>query len=141
MEGGCIFGLTDSDVGTLVATLQPSVNLWLGEVCNSVTYCTAVSPLLLSTHYLELTSLETHFNTPHIVRDIECLLNEDFERGKSRCKLQSLSVGRLSLRVPGTLAMGFADSFSRLEVFSISVGWGAWERVESKLRDQSTYSL
>ena len=38
VEGSCILGLADSDVGNLVATLQPLVNLWLEEVCDSVTY-------------------------------------------------------------------------------------------------------
>ena len=137
----CLFDLTDDDVKNFAATLPSLVNLRLGEACNSGGCRTTVSSLLsISTHCLELISLEIHFDTYCIIEDMERLLDEGSGRGKPRCKLQRLSVGCSSLRVPEFtiefLATGFADIFPYLEGFTGFHRGEAWGRVEAKLRNR-----
>ena len=145
-HSNCLFDLTDNDVEDLAAGLPSLVDLRLGEACGSATCRTTVSSLLLiSTRCLELKFLEIHFNTHHIVGDMERLLNEGTGHGKPRCKLQRLSVGYLLLQVPEfaneTLAVGFADIFPCLEVFSSRRGGEAWRRVGAKLQNRLTRGL
>jgi len=141
MEDFCAFGLVDDDVENLAVTLPSLVSLQLGKVCGLNSCRTTVSSLLsISTRCLGLTTLETHFNTRTIVGDIQRLLGEDSGRGKPRCELQSLWVGRLPLRVCeediGTVAMGFVDIFPCLGcVSSRGLRGRRWESVTSKLRD------
>jgi len=143
-QSDCLFDLTDKDVENFAAALPSLVDLRLGGGCESNTCRTTVSSLLsISIHCLELKFLETHFNTHNIVEDMECLLDEGTGRGKPKCKLQSLSVGSLPLRVPEfaneTLAVGFTDIFPCLEVFT-SWNMETWERVGAKLRNRLTSS-
>jgi len=137
----CTFGLTDNDVENLAVALPSLVNLQLGEACGSNSCRTTISSLLsISTHCLEITALEIHFNTQTIAIDIQRLLNEGSECDKPRCALRNLSVGCLPLRVReediGPIAMGFTDIFPCLENFSSYGGdRGRWKRMISTLRD------
>ena len=136
----CRFYLTDDDVEDFAIRLPSLTSLRLGEACSSFGCGTTVSSLLsLSTHCLELTYSEIHFNTLDIVEDVKHLLI----RGKPRCRLRGLSVGRLSLGVYDheyeTLAMGSVDIFPCLEFFPSCPIGRVWERVEAELENRLTY--
>jgi len=141
----CLFNLTDNDVENFAATLPSLVDLRLGRVHQSAICRTTVSSLLsLSTHCLGLTSLEIHFGTYRIIRDMKLLLNKWSGRGKPRCKLRSLSVGSLLLPRASndeceTLAMGFADIFPCLRDFVNHINVYTWKGVERRLRHRLTH--
>ena len=114
--GSCTFRLKDENVGDLAASLPRLVNLQLGRPCHSNSCHTTVTSLLsISSHCLDLITLETHFNTQTIVGDMQCLVNGGAGRDKAKCKLESLVVGKMPLEVRGedneTVVMGFKVIF------------------------------
>ena len=140
-ERSCLFCLTDDGVESLAIALPSLVTLRLGEACGSNTCRTTVDSLFsISSHCPKLTCLEIHFNTLSIVGDMQRLLNRSVEHDKRRCKLRTLPVGRLPLRVRGEdvgiTAAGFLDIFPCLEEFpGEERGRRGWNAVASKLRD------
>ena len=141
-EGSCSFHLTDDDVQDLAVALPFLVALSLGRACRFNACRTTVSSLLsISIHCLGLELLEIHFNTRTITGDIQRLLDEDSGRGKPRCKLRALRVGRLPLEVQdeqdiGTIATGFLDIFPSLKFFPIHcLNFGIWEELAYMLRN------
>ena len=97
---GCAFRSTDHDMETLAAALPRLKTLQLGLPCPSGSCKTTVASLMsISVHCLDLTVLETHFNTRAIVGDMQRLLDGGAERSKEKCKLRNLAVGYLPLEV------------------------------------------
>jgi len=140
-RGSCGFRLTDGDVEDLAVALPSLAFLGLGGACSYNSCQTTVSSLLsISIHCLELRFLEIHFNTRTIVSDIQRLLDGGSGRGKLRCELRVLIVGRLPLGVRGdedieAIAMGFADIFPDLKVLPAHcLNFGSWDGVAYKLR-------
>jgi len=67
----CLFHLTDDDLENLAAALPHLESLRLGQPCNFGSCKTTVAALMsISVHCLDLTVLETHFNTLEIVGDL-----------------------------------------------------------------------
>ena len=83
-------------------------------------------------------TLEIHFNTRTIVRDIQCLVDEGARHDKAKCELRSLAVYSLPHVVHkediGTVAMGLKIIFPRL--VSISYGDSRWYEVRYGLDDR-----
>ena len=134
----CIFRLTDEDMGNFAATLPRLKNLELGQPCHSNSCDTTVASLIsISTHCLDLVSLETHFNTVTIVGDIQRLVDGGTGRDKAKCELRSLMVGFLPLVVSEedieTVAVGLKVIFPCLT--NISYQESRWFEVESRLGD------
>ena len=118
----CIFRLTDDDMENLAASLPRLVDLRLGGPCRSTSCNTTVASLLsISVRCLDLTVLETHFNTQRIVSDMQRLVDGGVARDKPECKLRTLMVGRLPFGVGEegieTIAMGFKIIFPCLASF------------------------
>ena len=134
----CTFRLTDKDMENFATTLPRLKNLELGKPCHSNSCSTTIASLLsISTHCLELVSLETHFNTTTIVSDIQRLVDRGIGRDKAKCELRNLMVGFLPLVVSEedteTVAMGLKVVFPRL--MKMSCENERWCEVESKLGD------
>ena len=135
---GCIFHLTDDGVENLAATLCRLKSLRLGQICGSNSCNTTIASLLsISVHCLDLTFLETHFNTLTIVGDIQRLLDGGSGDGNTKCGLPELVVGCLPLEVRGedieTIVAGFKAIFPCLTNFVDDEGH--WYELRSKLRD------
>ena len=134
--GGCIFRLTDDDMEDLAAsvphlkTLQLGLPCWLNS-CNT----TVASLMSISVHCLDLTVLQTHFNTRTIVSDMQRLVSGGIGRDKVKCKLQRMMVRCLPLEVAGedieTVAMGFKVIFPCLT--GLWSQGSDWERLRSKI--------
>jgi len=91
---GCTFRLTDADMENLVTTLPRLKCLQLGRPCRfNPCNATVASLMLISTHCLDLTILETHFNTCTIVGDMQRLLDGGSGRDSAKCQLQKLGIG------------------------------------------------
>ena len=129
ITGGCFFHITDNDVKDLAVALPRLEILRLGEPCRWNTCGTTVASLvLISVHCLDLTHLETHFNTQTIVGDMQGLLDGGAERDRAKCKLRRLLVGCMPLDVYGKdiriVALGFKVVFPHLTGFEgCSYGW------------------
>ena len=135
-EEGCVFRLTDDGMGDLAAALPRLKCLQLGRPCCSSSCNTTVASLLsISTHCLDLTVLETHFNTLTIVGDMEHLLGKGLGRNKAKCELRNFVVGYSPLEVGGEdidiVVTGFKFIFPCLTDFT-DYG-GHWRRLSSKL--------
>ena len=135
---GRIFTLTDDDVENLASSLPRLEDLRLGQPCQSTPCNATVASLMsISVHCLDLTVLETHFNTRTIVSDIQRLIDGGAGRDKAKCKLRRLMVGRLSLEVGeediDTVAMGFNVIFPCLTNFESRES--GWRQLRSKLVD------
>jgi hypothetical protein len=134
----CTFRLTDDNVENLAATLPRLKTLYLGEPCRLNSCDVTVASLMsISIHCLDLTVLETHFNTLTIVDDMQRLLDGGSGRDKVKCKLRTLGVWDLPFEVRGedieTVAMGFRVIFPCLTNFP---GYGGrWYKLKSKLGD------
>ena len=120
MTGGCIFRLTDGDMGNLATALPRLESLQLGRPCCFNSCNTTITSLLsLSVHCLGLMELETHFNTLTIVSDARRLLDEGIGHDKARCMVSDLPVGHLPTTVRendiGNVAMGLKVIFPRLK--------------------------
>ena len=138
LVGNCTFRLTDHDMETLTAALPRLKAIQLGFPCNSnLCDATVASLMSISLNCLDLTVLETHFNTLEIVSDMRRLLDGGAGRGKAKCKLQGLSVGYMPLEAREedieTIAMGFTAIFPCLVGFLDVDGY--WYEVGLKLGD------
>ena len=136
--GGCVFHLTDQNTETLAAALPRLKNLELGQPCHlNSCNATITSLVSVSAHCLDLTTLETHFNTLKIVSDMRRLLGDSTGRGEAKCRLRSLSVGLLGIDVceedTAAVAMGFKVIFPYLTNFTGHDD--RWRKLESKLGD------
>jgi hypothetical protein len=137
-RGSCIFRLTDGHAKNLAVALPRLKTLQLGQACRFNSSRTTVASLMsISVRCLDLTVLETHFNTLTIVGDMQRLLDGGSGRDKAKCKVQKLFVGRLPFEVRRedieTVAMGFKVIFPCLmDIAGYSV---CWYGLESKLRD------
>ena len=139
-ELSCAFHLTDGDVENLASSIPRLKTLQLGSPCwfNSCD-ATVASLVSISVHCLDLTVLETHFNTRTIVSDMQQLIDGGAERDTAKCKLRGLAVGRLPLEVNEenieAVAMGFKVIFPCLKDFEGYSGIlrDDWHKVESKL--------
>ena len=136
--GDCTFRLTDDNMENLATTLPRLKNLRLGHPCLSNSCDVTVASLLsISVNCPDLTVLETHFSTQTIVSDMQDLLDGGAGCDRIKCKVRSLVVGWLPLRVSGkdteTVAMGFKTIFPCLTNFDC---WGRdWLELNSKLGD------
>ena len=96
----CTFRLTDDDMTDLAAALPHLESLRLGSPCYLNTCKTTVASLMsISVHCLDLLILEIHFNTETIVDDMQALLDGDVGRNKAKCRLRSLLVGVMPLKL------------------------------------------
>ena len=95
--GGCTFHLKDENVGDFAAALPLPENLHLGRPCHDDSCDTTTASLSISTHYLDLVILETHFNTLTIVDDVQRLVGGGATRDKTKCRLRYLMSGNLPL--------------------------------------------
>jgi len=133
---GCDFRLTDDDMKNLASTLSRLQSLELGRPCLRDSCKTTVASLVsISTHCLDLTVLEVHFNTKTIVSDMQRLLEGGAGLDEAKCKLQSLYVGLSPLDISKedieTVAMGLRIIFPHITGL-----WGSnrhWDRVILKL--------
>jgi len=88
-NGPCAFHLGYDDIKNFTVTLPRLETLELGRPCCSGACNTTVASLmLLSTHCLQLTLLEIHFNTLMIARDMQLLLGRGLGYDTPRCKLR-----------------------------------------------------
>jgi len=120
-DEGCVFRLTDDDMENLAAALPRLETLKLGEPCYFNSCSNTVASLLsISIHCLDLTILETHFNTGTITSDMQRLLDRGAGRDKAKCKLSELITGYFPNELPGedieTVMMGFKAIFPHLEI-------------------------
>jgi len=143
---GCVFHLTDDDMEGLAAALPRLKYLQLGRPCHSNSCNTTVASLLsISTHCLDLITLETHFNTLTIAEDIRRLLDNDSGRDKSKCKLSILAVGSIPLGADRkdidmeTVQRGFEFIFPRLRDFT-NYG-GRWYELRTRLCYGLSYGI
>ena len=123
---------------SLAAALPRLKYLQLGRPCHSNSCNTTVASLLsISTHCLDLITLETHFNTLTIAEDIQRLLGTDSARDESKCELSLLAVGSIPLGVDGrdiymeTVHRGFEFIFPCLRYF-MNYG-GRWQELRTRL--------
>ena len=112
--------------------------LELGSPCKFNLCDTTVASLLsISVHCLDLTALETHFNTEMIVSDIKRLLDGGAGRDKAKCKLRCLVVEFMRLKVGEedieAIAVGFNAIFPCLT--EIDTHNDDWTPLERKLGD------
>jgi len=133
---GCTFRLTDNDMENLATALPRLEMLELGRPCGFNSCSNTVASLLsISVHCLNLTVLETHFNTRTIVGDMQRLLDIDAGRDKAKCKLKFLKSESLPFEVDGedieTVVKGFRAIFPCLR----TAGNGSWYEVKYRLRD------
>ena len=137
--GSCNFRLTDDDMEGLAVALPRLSSLRFGTPCGARSCNATVASLLsLSVHCLDLTVLETHFNTKTIVSDMQHLLEGGDGRDEAKPKLRRLVVGRMIPRMLGkdveTVALGFKAIFPCLKGFD---NWrSGWNQLESKLANQ-----
>jgi len=122
----------------LAAALPRLKHLRLGQPCRSNTCNTTVASLVsISVRCLDLTVLETHFNTLTIVDDVRGLLDGGAGRDQAKCKLRSFSVGNMPLQVRmediEIIATGFKAIFPCLA--DVRGSGGHWQQLKSKLRD------
>ena len=118
-EESCSFHLTDDNVEDLAAALPRLESLRLGHPCSRNTCKTTVASLMsISIHCLDLSILETHFNTQTIVDDMQSLLNGGVGHNKAKCRLWRILVGYQPLELDSadlrTIAMGFSVIFPRM---------------------------
>ena len=96
--GTCIFQLTDDDMENLAIALHHLESLRLGKSRIFDTCKTTVAALMpISVHCMDLTVLETHFNTLEIVRDLQRVLDRGAGRDDAKCRVSNLPVGGLSV--------------------------------------------
>ena len=135
-EEGCGFHLMDDDMGNLVAALPLLKILQIGLPCHfNSCNATITSLLLISTHCLDLESLETHFNTLMIVEDMQRLLGTGSGHDKAKCELWNLTVGYIPLGVGEEgielVVMGFKVIFPCL--MDLMDYGGCWWELRCKL--------
>ena len=122
-EGGCTFLLTDEDVANLADALPEIKRLELGSPCSANRcHTTALSLFTLSTHCLQLKTLEIHFNTTGIGHVLDRLFKEpQYGRMRSlpRCPLRYLTVGdtQISTRDMEFVTVYFSGMFHGLQGF------------------------
>lgn len=121
----------------LAAALPRLETLRLGHPCGlNPCKATVTSLLSISIHCLDLTVLETHFNTLTIIGDMRRLLDGGAGRDEAKCELRSLSVGHLPLEMPGEdmeiVARGFKAIFPYLTNFA-GYNEHCWHKLMSKL--------
>ena len=130
--GYCTFHLTDDDMEHLAAALPRLKHLRLRQPCQANTCNTTVASLVsLSANCLDLTLLETHFNTLTITDDMRRLLDRGAGCDQTKCKLRSILVGNMPLEVRKedieTIAMGFKVIFPCLT--DIRGSGGHWQQL------------
>ena len=117
---GCSFRLTDDNVKDLAAALPRLQSLQLRSPCHLNTCKTTVASLMsISIHCPDLLDLQIHFNTQAIVDDMQALLDGGVGRNKTKCRLRSLLVGIIPLKLDSAglqiVAKGFCVIFPHME--------------------------
>ena len=137
-EGGCTFLLADDSITKLANALPDLKSLRLGSPC-SANRCrtTALSLFTLSTHCLQLHTLEIHFDTTNITRVLDRLFNEPryiTMRSLPRCPLKYLAVADTPISISDvkTIATYLSGIFHGLQGFC-SLRW-EWVQASRQVR-------